>query len=147
MTNKEKKQWLKSYRALNDTIEQKLEEIQRIQSLATKMTQVMTGMPHGGNSDKESTYVKLIELKREIDGDIDRYIDLRNEIEKAILSVGDIKLQNLLRYKYIDGLSFEQIAVAMHHDYWYVVHELHPKALTKLQLDVKPPITPNKKVI
>lgn len=131
MTNQEKKQWLKSYKALNLSIDQKLEELERLKSLACKVTQTMTGMPLGGNSGKENTYLKIIELEDAINGEIDKYIELRNEIETAILSVNDLKLQNVLRHRYINGMTWESIAVKMNYDYRWVL-KLHGKALTKL---------------
>ncbi len=131
MTNQKKKQWLKSYKALNLSIDQKLEELERLKSLACKVTQAMTGMPRGGNSGKENTYLKIIELEDAINGEIDKYIELRNEIETAILSVNDLKLQNVLRHRYINGMTWESIAVKMNYDYRWVL-KLHGKALTEL---------------
>ena len=70
-------------------------------------------MPKGtSESDKvQSTVEKLEEYERKIDIKIDDWCEAKLDIEKAIHTVESDKLRLLLRYRYINGWTFEQIAV------------------------------------
>jgi DNA-directed RNA polymerase specialized sigma subunit len=60
-------------------------------------------------------------------------VDKKKEIERVIETVGDFTLQTLLKYRYIDGLTWEQTAVNMEYCYMQVCR-LHGKALEKIKL-------------
>lgn len=112
MTKKEVIEYLKSYQALNQSINQKLDELSRLRALAEKSTSVLSGMPKGFN-DREEIYAKMIDLSAEIDGEIDKYVDKRAEIETVIEQVEDEKIKTILKYRYINGLTIEQTAEKM----------------------------------
>ena len=91
-------------------------------------------MPHGGCSSREDIYIKLVDLSREIDASIDRYVDKRKEVERSIGAVPDATLQTLLRYRYLNGMTFEKIAVEMNYCYMQICR-LHGKALDELVIE------------
>lgn len=136
MTNQEKKAWLLQYRRLDDRIDrlekEKAEWIER----ATKMSAPSDGMPHGsGISDAVGFAVsKAADLAAEINREIDRLADLRREIEAAIRTVPDGTMRDLLRYRYIDAMTFEEVAVRMHYNYRWITR-LHGRALSELALE------------
>ena len=131
MTSQEKKSYLQRYTKLDKAINQKLLERDRLRSLAEKCTSSITGMPRGGTSDRTDTYDRLAEIEEEINAEIDKYVAMRKEIEAAIDTVGDITLKTLLRYRYLDGLTWEKIAVEMGYCYMQVCR-LHGKALSEM---------------
>lgn len=134
MTNQEKKQYLNSYCELNDSINQKLDELAHLRALATKVTTTLSDMPKGSSTaSKEDTYIKLIMLDNEINADIDKYVDMRKEVEICINSVSDLTLRAILYYRYICGKKWEQIAIDMNYNYRWVLR-LHGKALSKIQI-------------
>ena len=136
MTNQEKKEFLQQYR-LAEMEEQRLEyEIERWRSRAEKVTPGYSKAPAGGGDGRsmEHTLERLGELAVELTHQRDNLIRLRREIGAAIDTVPDARLRELLRLRYIDGLSFEQIAVRMSYS-WRQVIRLHGAALSKVVMD------------
>lgn len=135
MTNQEKKAWLLQYRRLDDRIDRMEKEKSRWMERATKMSASSDGMPRGsGVSDTVGQAVaKIADLQAEINREIDRLVDLRREIEAAIRTVDDSVLRELLERRYIDGDTWENIAVLMHYSYMHVCR-LHGMALARMML-------------
>ena len=136
MTNKDKKKWLLEYRKLDQDIERDMEELQRLKSRAEKITSSVSGMPKGGNQgDRLQLAVdRICELEERLNGKIDAAVKRRKEMEAAITTVEDKTLQLLLQYRYIDGMTWEQIAVKMNYDYRWILR-LHGRALTRLTIE------------
>ena len=72
-------------------------------------------------------------MSQKIDREIDRYVDMREEIQTAISMVDDIQLRTLLSLRYINGLTWEKIAVEMNYDYRWILR-LHGKALSEIEI-------------
>lgn len=146
MTNQEKKKWLLEYRKLEQNIERDMEELQRLESRAEKITSMVSDMPKGGNQgDRLQLAVdRICELKVSLKQRIDAAVEKRKEIETVIETLEDKTLQLLLRYRYIDGMTWEQIAVKMRYDYRWVLR-LHGRALERLTIEshIKSVITLN----
>ena len=94
-------------------------------------------MPKGtSESDKvQSTVEKLEEYERKIDIKVDDWCEAKLDIEKAIHTVESDKLRLLLRYRYINGWTFEQIAVQMHYT-WRQINRLHKKAINVIECHI-----------
>ena len=136
MTSQEKKEILLQYRAA-EREEKRLElEIQRWRSRAEKMTAGYGGTPSGGGDGRslENTMAHIDDLTEQLADQRDRLVTLRREIGMAIDSVPDARLRELLRLRYIDGLSFEQIAVRMNYS-WRQVIRLHGAALSQVVME------------
>ena len=135
MTNQEKKKWLLEYRKLEQNIERDMEELQRLESRAEKITSMVSNMPKGSQQgdNLQRSVEKICELKVSLNQRIDAAVEKRKEIETVIETLEDKTLQLLLRYRYIDGMTWEQIAVKM--DYcWRQVVRLHGSALSKIKM-------------
>ncbi len=69
---------------------------------------------------------------------LDERIALLWEEQAQTLSVigrvEDTRLRELLTQRYINGLTWEKVAIEMHYSYKHVTHELHPKALREAAL-------------
>ncbi len=130
MDYQEKVNFLKRYKQIDDEINQLLLEKSEIFSLGTKVTPTYSDMPKGmGESDKvQSTVEKLGDLEKRINDKIDEWYEAKLDIEKAIHTVESDKLRLLLRYRYINGWTFEQISVQMSREYRWV-RRLHRKAV------------------
>ena len=128
-----KKEFLRQYLDLSREIDAKLEEVSRYRALATKVTQSLApdkGQCSQGNK-MEAIIAKLVDLEREVDAEIDQMIEIRAAVKAAIDNAPDSKHRTLLRHRYINGKTWEQIAVEMHYSYMHVCR-LHGEALDKL---------------
>lgn len=135
MNNREKIDYLKQYKNLDNYINQLIEDADRLRTRAEKITPTLTGLPQGGDGEnqRELAICKLVDLNNEINEKVDEYVDLGREIRKVIDTVQDIRLRTILQLKYIDGLSWEKIAVELDCS-WRNLHRLHPKALREIKL-------------
>lgn len=136
VTNRDKIKHLKRYISLDREIDRKLEEVSRLRSKLTRITQVLTTEPRGGGTiygKTEEILAKIVDLENEIDADIDQLVAIRDEIKAVIESVEDDRERLLLQYRYLDGKTFEWIAVEMNYS-WRQIHRLHSQALTNLKM-------------
>ena len=116
---------------LDQRINSKLEQVESLSGLATKVSSTLTGMPKNPNratSTMADTVTKIIALQAEINNDIDRLVDLKREMVAVIKAVANTERQTLLELRYLCFKTWEQIAVEM--DYTVRnVHLLHKEAL------------------
>ena len=135
MTNQEKIKWLRRYRTATAEQQRLENEIEKWRSLAEKVTPTLSGMPGGsaGPGRMVSALEHIVELEEELAGQITRCAAIRREIGQAIDGVQEERLAHLLRLRYVDGLTWEQIAVKMHYSYRQVCN-LHGHALEALKI-------------
>lgn len=129
------KKQLKDYRALKkerDDIERRLKEMEA--EVPAPRTARLDGMPRSGHSenyvleakmDREDELRKLYaEKKAQLNAQL-------LQIEKAI-EVLESTERTILRLYYIDGLTWEEVAVAAGYS-WSQTHRYHARALQKLR--------------
>ena len=135
MTTKEKKEYLKRYRKIDREVNQLIMEKDEIFSLGTKITPTYSDMPKGTgeNNKTQSTIEKLEEQEEKINKKIDLFYEVKEDIEKALHTVEDDTLRVLLRYRYINGFTWEKIAVMMGYSYRNITR-LHGKALMQIKI-------------
>ena len=132
MDNKEKCRYLNQYRIMHIEIDQITKELQRWQDLATRISPSYSDMPHGGGSDKVQTAaVEVAELTDKLNQKLHQAIMVQENIKKLLESLDDIKLRQLIYYRYINGMRWEEIAVRMDFNYRWVLR-LHRKALNQI---------------
>lgn len=135
ITNQEKKHYLQRYTVLNAAVNQKLLERDKLRALAEKCTPSITDMPRGGAGGREDIYIRLAELDGEIGAEIKRCVDARREVEAAIDTVGDTTLRALLRHRYLDGMTWEQVAVEIGRPFHMTKRKLHLHAVDRVIVD------------
>lgn len=129
------KEQLKAYRGLKLERDRLLVMIEELEAqMRSPRSQRLDGMPRGGSASSsvvENLVVKHTEL-------VDRYrqkvADLTRateEIEDAI-EVLESRERTLIRLHYIQGLTWEEVCVAMTYS-WRQVHRIHAKALDALK--------------
>lgn len=133
--NELKIRYLSRYRRLNQRIDRLLEEQSRWRERALKITPTLSQAPGGGGSGSpiERPMDKVLEIDVEINREIDELQIVRQEIRAALNQLEDENLKLLMEYRYIDGLTWEQIAVKMHYGFQWVC-KLHGKALSSIIL-------------
>ena len=128
------KEYLSQAKFLDQRIDSKLQQVAALNDLATKATSTLTGMPRNPNhatSTMEDAIAKIIDLQAEINSDIDRLVDLKQEIADTIKAVENTEYQTILEKRYLCFQTWEQIAVDMGHDLRWL-HRLHGKALDEV---------------
>ena len=127
------KEYLQQYKLLDSRINAKCEQLERLRELSTKVSAEQGGGAHSGVSDRVGNIVaKICDAEAEINEMIDKLLDLRVEIERAIAAVPDETLRQLLELRYINCKTFEQIAVEMYYTYKWIC-ALHGRALAAVQ--------------
>ena len=127
------KEYLSQAYRLDQRINSKIEQLKRWQDLAIKATSTLskTSSCSYENSHKmEDNMVKIIDLKNEINNDIDRLIDLKKDIMALINAVKNPEYQTLLELRYLCYKKWSQIAAEMGYDLRYI-HKLHLRALSE----------------
>ena len=133
--NEQKIRYLSRYRRLNQRIDRLLEEQGRWREKAMRITPVLSPVPGDGGSGSpiERPMDKVLEIDAEINREIDELQIVRQEIRAALNQLEDENLKLLMEYRYIDGLTWEQIAVKMHYGFQWVC-KLHGRALNRLRI-------------
>ena len=133
--NQKKIEYLSRYRKLGKRIEQLSTERAMWLSRACKTTQTISDMPKAKNGAQgdSSEVAQYIEIGEEITRELRNLHHLRREIRAVITTLEDDILQTLMLYRYIDGMTFEEIAVKMNYSYVHVCR-LHGQALSKIML-------------
>ena len=133
--NEQKIRYLSRYRRLNERIDRLLEEQSRWREMALKITPVLSQTPGGGESGSpiERPMDKVLEIDVEIKREIYELQTVRQEIRSALDQLEDENLKLLMEYRYIDGMTWEQVAVEMHYSYMQICR-LHGKALKTIML-------------
>ena len=127
--------YLSRYRRLNERIDRLLEEQSRWREMALKITPTLSQTPGGGESGSpiERPMDKVLEIDVEINREIGELQIVRQEIHAALNQLEDENLKLLMEYRYIDGLTWEQVAEKMHYS-WRHTCRLHGEALAKINM-------------
>ena len=137
--------FLNQLKRMEEAIKDKLEEIAQLKSIALVVTAVsnnviIEGEKHSvdrvqssGSQQKMADAVcKYVDLEKEVDADIDRMVEKRDEV-LAVINKLDKPVQcAVLRKKYVQFKSFKQIAEDLHYSYQYIL-ESHSQALKNVQ--------------
>lgn len=134
-SNQEKIAYLKRYVRLDREIQRKLEESQRWRGRLGRITSRLNPEISGGGPKitEADIIAKIIDLEREMDEGIDRLILIRRGVSDCIEAVQDDRERQLLQYRYLDGLTWERIAVEMNYS-WRQVHRIHSDALRSVRI-------------
>ena len=128
-----KKEFLNQYRNAEREIAIKLDEIVRLREMATKVTQVLTPdkVKGGMENRREESIAKIVDMEKEIGASIDNLKKIREQVECAINAIPDANQRDVLRLRYLNGKTWEQIAVQLEFSYQWVC-KLHGRALQNI---------------
>ncbi len=108
------KEYLSQALWLNQRIDNKLEQLERLKAMAMRVTTNLTQEKvSGGYNERnpmENTIVKIMDLEREVNDEIDKLINLKQEILETISLVDDPMAQLLLEMRYINRRTWGEIA-------------------------------------
>ena len=129
------KEELKSYRSILCEIAQLEEQIYRLEICARSPASMHTSdtpVSHDINQDRiGDLLVKSDELKNILYYKKIELLETQISIEKAISTL-DTRGRILFRYRYIEGLKWEDICLKMSYS-WNVIHNIHRNGLRELK--------------
>ena len=127
------KEYLRQLKTLDNLINAKLLEKERIRALSTKVTSNLGERVQGGGSGGiENIIIKITELEAQINADIDRLVDLKAEASQIIDSLPEDRHKTVLYMYYVSNLTFEQIAENTGLSYRWI-HKLRGRALKEFE--------------
>ena len=110
----------------------KLEQMLRLQALATRTTTVMRNTPLGNalvlSSRVEQAIVAIEGQSEHLANEIEKLLDIRREVSAVIEKVSDPTERRILEYRYLAFLSWKEISHVMKMSLRYV-YMIHDRAL------------------
>lgn len=135
MTNKEKKAWLLRFRDAMRDIDCWEREMEEWRLRAEKITRTISDMPRGGKVlNIDDIISEMDEILRSIHRKIKESNLIKLEIEIAIESIDDPILEDLMKYRYVKGMSFKEISIILGYSEPHC-WKLHGKALERIKVD------------
>ena len=128
--------YLEQIEKIDAKIETKMEELERLQTLAEKTTASIGGerVEATGNQQKlEDCVIKIVKVQEEINASIDRFVDYKKEAMELIDHACDADCIRLLYKRYFSYMKWEEIAVDMNYTYQWISGGLHQRALAQVQ--------------
>lgn len=109
--------WLEQVRKLDELINAKIAERDRLIALATDVSaKPMDGMPYSNTGTvsqrMQNAVINLIMLEQELDKIIDKYVDYKQEVVATLEKLPD-KEYGVLHRHYIRYMTWEQVAEDM----------------------------------
>lgn len=130
----EKKEYLRSYQRAVRRERDILEEIQQLRM--EKMfpaTRLEGATQAAGGSDLSAYAAKIDDLIRQLQKEMLEKVRLRERIERDISRLRDEDEKAVLRYRYIQGLKWEDVCDRIGFS-WNHTHRIHAKALDHLKM-------------
>jgi DNA repair ATPase RecN len=137
--NDRAKKRLKQIKWLDAQIDGLIQDLADAQAKATKVTSAISPAVVSRSTDPdqlEAGVMKIIELKKQINQKIDEFVDRKREMESIIEKVEDADQVKVLRKRYFEYKSWEQIAVEVGCKYRNV-HYIHGDALKVVEALLK----------
>ena len=131
------KEYLSQYYWAKKLAESKRDEIKQLETLAEYVSPRTETGSGGGASDKVGEITaKIVDEKEKLNRQIEELMNLRKEIKATISGVNNPVFRQLLTLRYINGYTFERIAIEMFYTYkWVCV--LHGRALAAFEVPEK----------
>lgn len=106
------KELLNSHYEINLAIDVKLEQLEELKSLATKVTATYSeSHSTGTHADRVGRFsAKMVDLENEINDEIDSLVDVKLKIKEVVSSVSNATQRAILERHYILNESFEKMA-------------------------------------
>lgn len=128
--------YLKKIEMMDARINTRLQEIESLQALATKTTAVLGSekvQSTGSQSQMSDCVDRIVDMKEQLNADIDKFIDYKNEVFKLMDAHCTPDCVILLYAKYFRYKDWDAIAKEMEFTYKWVSGGLHQRALSQVQ--------------
>lgn len=134
------KEYLRQAYRLNELIDSRITELERLRDYSTRLTSCsFEGERVSKSRSTEAPFARMIEkivdLEKVINRDINCYMDLKTEMNAAIDRVSNVDERLLLRYRYLNNYSWDDIAQLLNVS-GRTVHRIHSSALYDFSVPV-----------
>lgn len=135
------KEFLRQSYRLNEMINSNLNELSMLRDLATNISaqrfdrEKLSGTGYV-TSRIEEIVMKICSYEIQVNEEIDRLVDLKQEIRAAIIDVADPDQQCLLRLRYLQCLSWPDVQKTMGVSETQI-HRIHADALNRVKVPLK----------
>lgn len=129
------KLFLMQVRLYDTKINAKLEELQHLKDMVTKITPTLHDSPGGGHGSQDKlgdAVARIVDLEAEIDQSVDLYVDEKRRVHEVLDQVQNTDQYNVLHGRYVQYKTFEQIAFEMHMTYRNICY-IHGRALQTVE--------------
>lgn len=132
------KEYLNQAYRLEEKIEADLEEIERLKGLRFKLSgsNLKTDFVQSSKSNNapfEKCVEKLIDLQNELCSEVEELINFKNDINHLIETIENEDEKLVLKYRYIQNLTWEEIGRKLHADRT-TLYRWHKKAIEKIKV-------------
>lgn len=127
------KQYLKQAFRYNELIKASIEELENLRTISTSIASADPSKERiSGSKNSEPVFVnavaKIIDLEKQVDEDMVKFLGLKQEIREIINQVKNVNGILVLRYRYLDFMTWECVADKIGYSI-KSVHRMHLAAL------------------
>lgn len=128
------KEYLYQLKDIDNLISTYQEEADMLMTRLTSTTQRIkeVNVISSQKNQFDDTIAKVLDLRNEINAQIDKYVDMKAEARRIVENIQPLKYQTVLIKYYFQNKTFEQTAVEMGKSYQWVC-ELHGRALQEFE--------------
>lgn len=126
------KAYLKRIRLYDSHINNKMEELERLKAMVTKITQTLREDAGGCSQSQDKigdAVSRIVDLQAELNAEIDRYVDSKAEICNALNKIQKQRYFDVLHKRYVLFKTWQQIADEMGYEDVRGVYMIHGRAL------------------
>lgn len=138
------KEYLLQYRDAVRRATAAQDHLDELRAMAERITPNYGGSGGGHQTgDKLGAAVaRLVDAESRVSDELELLEATERDVISTIGKITDGTLHTLLYERYINGKTWEQIAVVMNYSYQHIVHYLHPKALNAVKHLIESNIRP-----
>ncbi len=128
---KEAQKYLRQAYRLDELINSSLKELEQLREMSTCIKSIQMGEKVKGSSradETANTVIKIVDLERQINGEIDRFVNLKKEIREKISQLKNKDEELVLKGRYLNFDTWEVIAEEMGFSTQWT-HEIHKRGL------------------
>ena len=128
------KEYLSQAYRLNRRINTKLSEMAAVREITGMATAILSDMPRSATRNIrriEDSIAKLMDMESELALDIERLVNIRQEIAEVIEAIDNPIYSSLLSLRYLCFKEWDAIANELQYDSKYIF-KLHGRALQKV---------------
>lgn len=130
------KQYLSRAYRLNALINSDVAELERLKALSTSLPSPAAAKEPGGTVSQDPAYVRkvnrIVDLEKKINEEVDGFVAIKQSIHECISSVDNLDERLLLKLRYVDLKSWEEISDEMGYSLQHVFR-LHKEAIKSVE--------------
>lgn len=139
------KEYLLQYRDAVRRATAAQDHLDELRAMAERITPNYGSSGGGGHQTGDrlgAAVARLVDAESRVSDELELLEATKRDVISTIGKITDGTLHTLLYERYINGKTWEQIAVVMNYSYQHIVHYLHPKALNAVKHLIESNIRP-----